>query len=80
MAAASAMELTYLVMTAADCADYNARYPHDIVSLNQLLQVRSRDNSQDICVGFLRRDPGGDLVCDALSKLRAVSIQPKAKA
>ena len=59
-------ELSYLVMTAADCADYNEDHPHGLISLNQMLEVRARDNPDAVCVGFItRRDD--DFECDTYS-------------
>lgn len=52
------LDLSYLVMTAADCDDYNKRHPHNIVSLNQLLEVRAKEQADVVCVGFISRVDG----------------------
>lgn len=59
---------TYLVLTAADAAAHNAAHPHDIVSLNQLLEVRARDQADTVCVGFVTR-VDGTFGCETLSEL-----------
>lgn len=61
-------ELSYLVMTAADCAAYNQTHPHPIVSLNQLLEVRAREQPDVTCVGFAARDDQGRFGWDTLSQ------------
>lgn len=61
-------ELSYLVMTAADAAQYNRTHPHDIVSLNQLLEERSSSDPNTVCVGFIDKQDG-NLVCNTLSKV-----------
>ena len=64
------LDLSYLVMTAADCAAWNERHPHNIVSLNQLLEVRASEQPDEICVGFSTK--ADDLFgCDTLSAFRS---------
>jgi hypothetical protein len=63
-------DLSYLVMTAADCASYNEEHPHNIVSLNQMLEVRAKEQPDTICVGFTTRSSSDDVFgCDTLSMI-----------
>lgn len=61
--------LSYLVMTAADCAAWNEQHPHDIVSLNQLLEVRASEQPDELCVGFSTKSDNNAWGCDTLSEL-----------
>lgn len=61
------LDLSYLVMTAADCADWNEQHPHDIVSLNQLLEVRAAEQPDELCVGFSCKSVDGRWGCETLS-------------
>lgn len=59
-------ELSYLVMTAADAAHYNRSHPHGFLSLNHLLEERSKSHPDSICVGFIDKQ-GDKIVCNTLS-------------
>lgn len=70
---------TYLVMTAADAFEHNKQCPHGIVSLNQMLETRAREQADVICTGFNTKS--GDIFgCDTLStcfpnfRLNAVAL------
>lgn len=60
-------DLTYLVMTAADCAEFNKTNPHSIVSLNQLLDERATSVGDQLCVGFSTRQEDGSFACETFS-------------
>lgn len=61
-------ELSYLVMTAADCFAHNEEHrSHGILSLNDMLEQRAAKQPDDVCVAFSRKGSDGTFDADILS-------------
>ena len=62
-------ELSYLVMTAADCYAHNQEHgSHGILSLNDMLEQRAAKQPDDVCVAFSRKGSDGAFDSDVLSE------------
>lgn len=61
-------DLSYLVMTAADCFAHNKEHgSHGILSLNDMLEQRAAEQPDDVCVAFSRKGSDGTFDADVLS-------------